>query len=88
MAWALRRLPVFPVLRRGDYPVQPIYAGDLAWTLRIFESRAVWYDKPSPTLVDAIALVRRHLWLMSEVFSRSGVEPDTHKVQPLVTIHS
>ena len=30
MAWALRRIPVFPMFGRGDYPVQPIYAGDLA----------------------------------------------------------
>ena len=30
MAWALRRFPVFPVFGRGDYSVQPIYAGDLA----------------------------------------------------------
>ena len=30
MAWALRRFPVFPVFGRGDYPVQPIYAEDLA----------------------------------------------------------
>ena len=30
MAWALRRFPVFPVFRRGDYPVQPVYAEDLA----------------------------------------------------------
>ena len=30
MAWALRRFPVFPVLGRGDYKVQPIYAEDLA----------------------------------------------------------
>ena len=29
MAWALRRFPVFLVFRRGDYPVQPIYAEDL-----------------------------------------------------------
>ena len=29
---------------------------------------AAWYAKPSPTFVDAIALVRRHLWLASEVF--------------------
>ena len=26
---------------------------------------AAWYAKPSPTFVDAIALVRRHLWLAS-----------------------
>ena len=30
MAWALRRFPVFPVYGGGDYPVQPIYAGDVA----------------------------------------------------------
>ena len=30
MAWALRRFPVFPVFGKGDYPVQPIFAGDLA----------------------------------------------------------
>ena len=30
MAWALRRFPVFPVFGRGDYRLQPIYAGDLA----------------------------------------------------------
>ena len=30
MAWALRRFPFFPVFGKGDYPVQPIYAEDLA----------------------------------------------------------
>ncbi len=30
IAWALRRFPVFPVYGGGDYPVQPVYAGDLA----------------------------------------------------------
>ena len=30
MAWALRRFPVFPVFRKGDYPVQPVYAEDVA----------------------------------------------------------
>ena len=30
MAWALRRFPVFPVYGNGDYPVQPIYAEDVA----------------------------------------------------------
>ena len=36
---------------------------------------AAWYAKPSPTFVDAIALVRRHLWLASEGFSLSNAEP-------------
>ena len=30
MAWALRRFPVFPVFGRGDCPVQPVYAEDVA----------------------------------------------------------
>ena len=30
MAWALRRFPVFPVFGNGNYPVQPVYAEDLA----------------------------------------------------------
>ena len=30
IAWALRRFPVFPVYGIGDYPVQPVYAVDLA----------------------------------------------------------
>lgn len=30
MAWALRRFPVFPLFGKGDYKVQPIYAGDPA----------------------------------------------------------
>jgi len=38
---------------------------------------AAWYDKPSPTFVDAIALARRHLWLVSEGFSLSAVSTDT-----------
>ena len=30
MAWALRHFPFFPVFGKGDYPVQPTPAGDLA----------------------------------------------------------
>ncbi len=41
---------------------------------------AAWYAKPFPTFVDAIALVRRHLWLASEGFLLSDAEPDIWKV--------
>ena len=41
---------------------------------------AAWYAKPSPAFVDAIALVRRHLWLASEGFSLSAADPDIRKV--------
>ena len=41
---------------------------------------AAWYDKPSPTFVDAIALVRRRLWLASEGFPRSADDPDVREL--------
>ena len=41
---------------------------------------AAWYDKPSPTFVDAIALVRRHLWLASGGFSTSAADPDIQEL--------
>ena len=35
---------------------------------------AAWYAKPAPTFIDAVALVRRHLWMASESFSTSGLD--------------
>ena len=61
----------------------PVLLGLFSWTTLaahalqkhhpITQRKAAWYDKPSPTFVDAIALVRRHLWLASEGFSLSVV---------------
>ena len=42
--------------------------------------------RPSPTFVDAIALVRRHLWLASEGFSLSAVNSDTQEL-PVALYH-
>ena len=39
------------------------------------QRQAAWYDKPAPTFVDAIALLRRHLWIASEGFSTSPPHP-------------
>ena len=39
-----------------------------------------WYDKREHTFSDAIALVRRHLWLASEPLSTSRSEPNVAKV--------
>ena len=44
------------------------------------QRRSAWYDKPSPTFVDAIALGRRQLWLASEGFSTSVVDPDIQEL--------
>ena len=63
----------------------PVLLGLFSWTTLaahalqkhhpITQRTAAWYDKPSPTFVDAIALVRRHLWLASEGFSLSVADP-------------
>ena len=50
------------------------------------QRKAAWYDKPSPTFVDAIALVRRHLWLASEGFSLSVADPDIQEL-PVALYH-
>ena len=46
----------------------------------IVQRTAAWYAKPAPTFVDAIALVRRHLWIASHTFSMSPSGTDVEKV--------
>ena len=68
----------------------PILLGLFSWTTLathalqkrhpMTQRTAAWYDKPSPTFVDAIALVRRHLWLASEGFSLSTAAPDVREL--------
>ena len=67
----------------------PVLMGMFSWTTlaaHLLQKRqpmtqrtAAWYAKPAPTFVDAIALVRRHLWLASEGFSMSAPHPDNEK---------
>ena len=74
----------------------PVLLGLFSWTTLaahalqqhhpITQRTAAWYDKPSPTFVDAIALVRRHLWLASEGFSLSTVSTDTQEL-PVTLYH-
>ena len=68
----------------------PVLLGLFSWTTLaahalqkhhpITQRTAAWYDKPSPTFVDAIALVRRHLWLASEGLSLSAGDPDVQEL--------
>ena len=68
----------------------PVLLGLFSWTTLaahalqkhrpITQRKAAWYDKPSPTFVDAIALLRRHLWLASEGFSLSVANSDTQEL--------
>lgn len=46
------------------------------------QRQAAWYTKPAPTFVDAIALLRRYLWIASEGFSTSTPHPDGEKPSP------
>lgn len=39
--------------------------------------QAAWYAKPLPTFIDALALVRRHLWPVPVHSSLSPVATDT-----------
>ena len=74
----------------------PVLLGLFSWTALaahglqkqhpMTQRTAAWYDKPSPTFVDAIALVRRHLWLASEGFSLSAANPDTQEL-PVALYH-
>ena len=45
----------------------------------IIHRTAAWYAKPVPTFADAIALMRRHLWMASEGFSLSARDSDSGK---------
>ena len=74
----------------------PVLLGLFSWTTLaahalqkgrpMTQRRAAWYDKPSPTFVDAIALVRRHLWMASEGFSLSAFDPDAQEL-PVALYH-
>ena len=43
-----------------------------------------WYDKTSPSFADAIALVRRYLWVERVTFMTSEREPESIKVPHLL----
>ena len=68
----------------------PVLLGLFSWTTlaahvlgdrRLSTPRsAAWYAKSLPTFVDAIALVRRHLWLASETFCTSSQKPDMREI--------
>jgi hypothetical protein len=46
----------------GLFSIVTLWAGRLAQEHLLPVRQAVWYHKPLPTFVDAIAIVRRHLW--------------------------
>ena len=48
------------------------------------QRQSAWYAKPAPTFVDAIALLRRHLWIASEGFSMSPPHPNGEKAHTVL----
>jgi hypothetical protein len=51
------------------------------WRQQPFMVRqAAWYSKPQPTFIDALAAVRRQLWL-SMSFCMCDAHPDMQKLQ-------
>ena len=42
---------------------------------------AAWYDKTSPSFADAIALVRRHLWVQQGTFMPSEREHEHESIK-------
>ena len=67
----------------------PILMGLFSWTTLaahllqqqhpIIHRTAAWYAKPAPTFADAIALMRRHLWIASGSFSLSACDSNSEK---------
>ena len=43
-----------------------------------------WYDKTSPSFADAIALIRRYLWVQQRTFMTSERERESIKVPRLL----
>ena len=46
----------------------------------VFRRQAAWYYKAHPTFADALALVRKELWIQEQTICGSLVEADTVKV--------
>ena len=51
---------------------------------RLAARSTAWYDKTSPSFADAIALVRRYLWVHQGTFETSGRKPELIKVPRLL----
>ncbi len=67
----------------GLYSVVALYAHQNAGQLALSPRRAAWYPKPATTFSDALARLRRHLWL--EHFTMShGATDMTEPVSPAV----
>ena len=77
--WSDRAIARTTLILMGLFPLIARAAHSLQQESPINQRTAAGYDKPSPTFVDAIALVQRHLWLASQSFSMSAPDDDREK---------
>ena len=78
--WSDRAIVRTTPILMGLFSWVALAAHELQKVHPIIQRTAAWYAKPAPTFTDAIALVRRRLWIASQTFSMSVPDPDIEKV--------
>ena len=78
--WSDRAIARTTPLLLGLFSWVTLAAGLLRHERPVAPRSCAWYAKCEPTFIDAIALVRRHLWFASQTLSTSPSEPDVAKV--------
>ena len=78
--WSDKAIARTTPLLLGMFSWVTLAAGLLRQERPVAPRSCAWYAKCEPTFIDAIALVRRHLWFASQTFSTSPSEPDVAKV--------
>lgn len=84
--WSDRAIARTTPVLMGLFSWAALAAHSLQQDEPILQRTAAWYAKPAPTFVDAIALVRRHLWIATESFSTSA--PDDDRAKPLPKLYA
>lgn len=77
--WSDRAIARTTPVLMGMFSWVALAAHSLQTRHPLIQRQAAWYAKPAPTFVDAIALLRRHLWIASEGFSMSPPQTDAEK---------
>ncbi len=78
--WSDKAISRTTPLLLGMFSWVTLAAGLLREERPIALRSCAWYAKCDPTFIDAIALVRRHLWFASQTLSTSPSESDVAKV--------
>ena len=78
--WSDRAIARTTPLLLGLFSWVTLAAGLLRHERPVAPRSCAWYAKCEPTFIDAIALVRRHLWFASQTLSTSPSESDVAKV--------